>query len=349
MPAERAPHAIAFVLIPRFNMMALTTSLEPLRVANYIVPRRLYDWTFLSVDSGPVTASNGMSLDTRALDSRDEGPWDAIIVCGSWDSEHYENPRLFGWLRRMARRGVTLGSMDIGVYILARAKLMAGYRATTHWYCVKAFAEAYPDVEAVEQLYVIDRGRMTCAGGTAGLDMMLHDLEERHGRQLALEVADQIMHYPIREAEAPQRRTLGGKEKAMHPTVRQAIALMEANLEDQLSVPDVAAQTGVSQRKLERLFKRYMGSSVIGFYQMLRLQHARSLLNNTELSVRDVSVACGFASLSYFSKSFTAHFGKRPREYREAWPEADPDPAWPGTPLSLAGSGRARRYTKGHG
>ena len=340
--AEEAAQRFAFVLIPRFNMTALATTLEPLRIANYLSARRLYEWRFLSVDGGTVTASNAMTLDSEAF-ARTDDRWDAIFVCGSWDSEHYENPKLFAWLRRMDRRGVTLGAMDIGAFILARAKLLSGYKATAQWSCLQAFTEQYPGTIAEEQLYVIDRNRMTSGGGIAGLDMMLHEIERRHGRQLALEVADQILHYPVRGPEAPQRMALGSKQSELHPAVRDAIALMEGNLEEPVSVPALADTVGVSQRKLERLFRKYVGSSVIGFYHVLRLQYARALLTNTNLSVREVSVASGFASMSYFTKSFSAHFGKRPREYREAWPDPDAGPIWPGTTALLVDIAKAAR------
>ena len=186
----------------------------------------------------------------------------------------------------------------------------------------------------MDRLYVIDRNRTTIAGGTAGLDMMLHDIMERHGQQLALEVAEQIVH-TIREPNEPQRKSLGGTQKVLHRILRQAVALMENNLEEPLYIPDLARTVGVSQRKLERLFNKHMGISVVGFYRVMRLEFARVLLTNTSLAIREVSVACGYSSLSHFAKSFVAQFGKRPRDYRESWPESEPIPDWPGTPASL--------------
>ncbi len=333
---------LAFVLIPRFNMTALVTTLEPLRVANYLSDKALYEWRFLSVEGGMVTASNGMTLDSEPLARADER-WDTIFVCGSWDSEHYENAALFAWLRRMDRSGITLGAMDIGAFILARAKLLSGFSATAQWSCLRAFSEQYPGTTALEQLFVIDRKRITSGGGTAGLDMMLHEIEQRHGRQLALEVSDQILHYPVRDADSPQRMALGSKQSELHPVVRGVIATMEDNLEEPIAVPTLAKTAGVSQRKLERLFRKYVGSSVISFYHVLRLQYARALLTNTSLSVREVSVAAGFSSMSYFTKSFSAHFGKRPREYREAWPGKEAGPRWPGTTALLVEAARLPR------
>ncbi len=328
--ADNRPQKFAFVLIPRFNMMSLTTTLEPLRIANYFSGQSLYEWCFLSVDGDIVTASNGMSLATDALGAASKS-LDRIIVCGSWNAQHYKDDALFGWLRRMDRFGIDLGAMEVGTFIVARAKLLAGYRAVTHWHCLPAFAEEFPDVQVEERLFVLDRNRMTAAGGIAGLDMMLYEVEHRHGTQLAQQVADQIFHYPARPGDAPQRPTTGGGHKVPHPALRQAIALMEQNLEDTISIPEIAATIGVSQRKLERLFRRHMGSSAVGFYRVLRLEYARVLLIYTNLTIREVSIACGFSSLSHFAKSFAAQFGRRPRDHREAWPDTEPAPIWPGT------------------
>lgn len=339
-PSDPPAKAFGFVLIPRFNMLALSATLEPLRVANYIATRELYRWDYLSPDGQPVTASNGMRQTTAATAALAPS-WDTVFLCGSWNSEIYDNAKLFAWLRRLDRRGVALGAMDNGAYVLARAKLLAGYRATVHWHALRAFAEQYPATTVADQLFVIDRKRVTIAGGTAGLDLMLHLVERDHGRQLALEVADQILHTPIRDGARAQRQTLGGRRRDLHPTVRKAVALMEGHLEEPLPVPELAARLEVSQRTLERLFKSHMGCSVVALYLALRLQNARVLLTNTKLSVRQVSVACGFASLSYFSKAFAAQFGKKPRDYRESWPEPEPAPLWPGTLFAMVEGGRS--------
>lgn len=344
--SDATPYKIAFVLIPRFNMMALSATLEPIRVANYITGRELYEWQFLSIDGGTVTASNGMVLSTEALTDTDN-KWRAIFVCGSWDSEHFENAQLFAWLRRMNRHGIRLGAMDIGTYILARAKLLSGYRVAVLWYCIQAFQEAYPNTIAEEKLFVIDRNRTTIAGGTAGLDMMLDDIERRHGPQLAQEVAEHILHYPSRGPEAPQRIAREESRAATSALVRKAISLMERQIEDPITIPEIAVRMAVSQRKLERAFRRDLNCSVVGFYRVLRLQFARVLLTNTDLAIREISVACGYSSLSHFAKSFSQQFGKRPRDHREAWPDSQSAPVWPGMTASLARfANEAREWEK---
>jgi len=330
---DPAPRQLGFVLIPRFNMTALTATLEPLRIANYISGRPLYAWRFLSPGGQTMTASNGMELGTAPLPRTSD--LDAAFVCGSWNAQHHEDAALLGWLRRQDRAGVALGAMDIGTWILARAGLLDGHRATIHWYAIHAFAEAFPAITVSEQLFVTDRNRTTIAGGIAGLDAMLADVRARHGDQLALEIADQVMHHPVREATAPQRTALGGRREVAHPLLRRAVAMMEQHLEEPLAIPVIAARLKVSQRKLERLFRAHTGTSAVGHYRMLRLELARVMLTHTALPVRDVALACGFSSLSHFAKSFSAQFGKRPRDYREAWPDDASVPLWPGVTAGL--------------
>ncbi len=332
---------VAFVVVPRFNMMTLTTTIEPMRIANYLAPETLYDWQHLSAPGGEIVASNGMTLSTRRLSDLDPAT-SIVFVCGSWGCEHYDCPELINWLRRQERRGVTLAAIELGIYVLARAGLVSARQVTTHWSCMAGFAEQFPRALVREQLFTSDRNILTCAGGTAGLDLMLHLIAQRHGDQLALEVADQILHYPIRHAETAQRHTLGGVSETMHPVVKAAIGLIETNIAEPPTVPAIAARLDVSQRQLERLFRRSMGCSPVQFSQLLRLQYARVLLTSTRLSIRDVSAASGFNSLSYFSLTFTKCFGKKPSEYRQAWPDQEPAPSWPGTVFAFIEKSRSR-------
>ena len=321
---------VALVLLPRFNMLSLASAIEPMRVANYMAPKPLYQWRQLSTDGGQVSASNGIAVDTGALP---DGPTDLDVafIFGSWGAEHYSSERLYRWLRLAARRGVRLIGVELGVYMLARAGLMASRAATTHWAWMPGFAEQFPQVQVREQLYTLDGQILTCAGGTAPLDIGLSLMAGRHGDQLTYEVAEQIMHHPVRGPEAPQRHTLGAGTDSIPPDLRAALMLIEQNIEEPLTVPRIAQQAGLSQRQLERLFKRHIGCSVVQFSKLLRLQHARVLLTSTGMSVREVSAATGFNSLSYFSQAFVACFGRKPSEYRQGWPEHEPAPTWPGT------------------
>ena len=321
---------VTFALIPRFNMMSVTTSLEPMRIANYLSPDPLYEWQYLSFEGGRVPASNGMELDSLPLKAAATTA-DIVFVCGSWGAEHYHQPALFNWLRHKARTGSTVVALELGIYVVARAGLLAGRQATTHWSCMPGFAEQFAAVPITEQLYTSDGNIMTCAGGTATIDLVLGLIASRHGDQLALEVSDQIIHHPIRQPQDPQRHTMGGAHEDIDPVVRAAIGLIEDNIAEPVRIPEIAARLGLSQRQLERLFRRHLGCSAVQFSKLLRLQHARVLLTSTSMSIREVSAASGFNSLSYFSHAFLKCFGKKPSSYRRAWPDKEPAPTWPGT------------------
>ena len=325
------PLQVSFVMIPRFNMLTLTTMIEPMRIANYLAPQPLYRWDHRSPEPGRVTASNGLQVDCLALDERGSPPPGIVIVLGSWGAEHYQNPALFNWLRRRARTGARLVGVELGGYALANAGLLAGHRATTHWSCKAGFAEAFPNIEVCEQLYTVGKGLMTCAGGTAGLDLMLHLLAAQHGEQLAAEVAAQIMHHPRRPPEGAQRYSTGSIEDEVHPDVRAAMSILEARIEEPMTIRQLCRKLGVSQRQLERLFRRDTGCTIVQFSKLLRLQYARVLLTSTAMSIREVSASCGFNSMSYFSLCFLKTFGKKPSKYRLMWPDSEPAPSWPGT------------------
>ncbi|MFN0192014.1 MAG: GlxA family transcriptional regulator [Aestuariivirga sp.] len=332
MSSERA--VVSFVLLQRFNMMTLTMLMEPMRIANYLLPQPLYEWEFLAPGGGQVTASNGLPIACKDLDQGLNNS-ELVLVCGSWGAEHFENRQLFRWLRKKVRAGAKMVAVEMGVYPLARAGLLSHQRVTTHWSMMAGLAEAFPQLDVTEQLYTIDGHFMSCAGGTAGLDLMLHLVSRRLGDQLAAEVANQVLHHPRRPPEGLQRHATGGKHDDVHPDVRAAMVLLEKRIEEPTSVPRVCREIGVSQRKLERLFKRDTGLTIVQYSKLLRLQYARVILSSTRMSIREVSAACGFNSMSYFSQSFVAMFGKKPSEYRQAWPESDPAPSWPGTVYSF--------------
>ena len=181
-----------------------------------------------------------------------------------------------------------------------------------------------------DALFVIDHNRKTCSGGIAGLDMMLQEIRTQNGRELAQEVADQLLHSRIRKADKPQKEVKSRHQPAMIPALKKAVQIMEMNIEKPLTIPQVSSQLGFSQRKLERMFNKYFGCSAVAYYRTIRLQEARVLLTHTDMSVLDICIASGFASSSYFSKSYTAQFGVRPRDHRMSWPDSDPNPYWPG-------------------
>jgi AraC family carnitine catabolism transcriptional activator len=309
------PERFGFLLVPKFSMMAFVSALEPLRVANRLAGRELYRWEIVSRDGAPVAASNGLALVAdHALEkpSTHSGKFAGVVVSASFEPEASYDAEIGRWLRSLDRAGVPLGSIDTGSFFLAWAGLLDGYRATTHWESLDSFAEQFPRIDVGSGLFIIDRSRFTCAGGTAALDMMLHLIRLRHGHQLAAAVSEQFIHAAIREPQERQRMDAADRQGVGKQGIGRAIEMMESHLEELVGIDELAAAAEVSRRQLERLFHRHFRVSPQRYYLDLRLQRARALLRYTDLSVVEIAVACGFGSAAHFSRSYRAWAGNPP-------------------------------------
>ncbi|WP_447956041.1 GlxA family transcriptional regulator [Vreelandella sp. EE7] len=318
------PERLGFLLLPHFSMMGFFSAVEPLRIANRIGQRELFQWRVFSASGEPVTASNAMTL--MADESLTPDPdISSLTVCASFEPEKAISHRVTQWLNRQALRGCTLGSMDTGAVVLANAGLLDEHRVTMHWESLPVFRETYPHLEAVESLFEVHPKGFSCAGGTAPMDMSLDLIARRHGEVLAQQVSEQLIHAQIRAPEKRQRFALPQRLGSGNPALLKAVALMEANLEHPLSVAEIAAQASISWRQLQRLFEQELGQSPRQFYLTLRLARAHQLLRETRRSVIDIALACGFTSASSFSRAFRQRFGCSPRAVRrEAHPQVAP-------------------------
>ena len=322
------PQRIALILLPRFSFLPFSGLLESFRLANRLSGQELYRWILVSSDGQPVAASNGLKLAVEG-DLAAAETCGTVVVCGGLEVHVIDDRALFGWLRKADRRGVDIGAICTGSYILAKAGLLDGYRCTIHWENLASFCEDFPEIEVTTELFEIDRNRFTCSGGTAAIDMMLNVIARQHGHELAASVADQFMHERIRDHHDRQRISLPARLGVRHPKLLAVIGTMEQNLEEPLSRSELARGADLSTRQLERLFRKYLNRSPARYYLELRLNKARLLLLQTNMSVIDVALACGFVSASHFSKCYRDFFGRTPRKERgiplkgEAEEEAD--------------------------
>ena len=327
---ERAQIHMVFIVVPRFNITTLITMIETLRIANYLAPSSTFSWEVASFDGSKIIASNGMTATIKTANDNLRSA-EFVFILGSWGTEHYHNQKLTAWLRKRARAGERICGVELGSYIVARAGLLDGKSATIHWSWLNGFKENFDRVEVEESLFTLDSKVMTCSGGLAGVDLMLRLIEEINGSSFSGEIADQMLHHPIRSAASPQRSTMGRSTETMRPLLREAMTLIENNIEEPLTVPQIAKVLGVSQRQLERQFKKNVGCTVVQFGLLKRLQNARLLLISTDMSIRQIATASGFNTMSHFAFSFGKFFGRRPSDYREAWPKDEPAPTWPGS------------------
>lgn len=309
------PQRIALVLLPRFSFLPFSGLVESFRLANRMSGRELYRWKLISMDGGPVAASNGVELSVEGDLGAAEG-CETIVICSGLEVHTVNARALTGWLRKADRRGADIGAICTGSYVLARAGLLEGHRCTIHWENLAGFCEDFPDIEVTSELFEIDRNRFTCSGGTAAIDMMLNVIARQHGHELAAAVADQFMHERIRDQHDRQRISLPARLGVRHPKLLAVIGTMEQNLEEPLSRSELARGADLSTRQLERLFRKYLNRSPARYYLELRLNKARLLLLQTNMSVIDVALACGFVSASHFSKCYRDFFGRTPRKER---------------------------------
>ncbi len=311
---QRKPRRFVFVLLDNFTMLCFASALESLRIANRMSGRELYEW-ILAGEGGKearCSAGTGFKLD---IDLEEMNRDDTILVCGGIDVQAASSKKVLNWLRREARRGAVIGGLCTAGYTLAKAGLLDGKKATIHWENQDSFAEEFDEVELTKSVFVMDGNRFTTAGGTSSIDLMLKLIADDHGEELANAVADQLIYTTIRTDQDTQRLSVPTRIGVRHPKLSQVIQMMEQNIEEPVSPSILARDVGMSTRQLERLFRRYLNRSPKRYYMELRLQKARNLLMQTDMSVINVALACGFASPSHFSKCYRAHYATTP--YRE--------------------------------
>lgn len=306
---------IALLLIDGFALMSYAAVVEPFRAANVLAGRRLYAWSHTALSGDHVIASNGARLivERRIGEASDH---EILFVFAAGDPARFDDEVCFAWLRGQARRRIPIGGVSGGPYLLARAGLLGGRRATIHWEHAAALQAEFPDLRLEPGLYVIDGDRMTCAGGTAGLDLALALIERDHGAVLAQQVGEWFIRAEPRKGEDLQRTDPANRHGTANRRLLPMLAAMETALEDPLPREALAAHAGVSVRQLERLSRSELSASVGEVYLSLRMDRAMELLRSTGMSVTEVAMACGFRSAAHFSRRFKQRHGRTPVSLR---------------------------------
>lgn len=305
----------AVLIFDAFPMMAFSSVIEPLRAANVLARRTCYRWITVGMAPGRIGASNGVAIDPdhSVLDA----PLvDRIVVCSGGNADQVVADGAVAWIRKNLRSGAQLGAVADAAFFLARAGLLDNHACTLHWTSQPAFIEAFPEIDLRRDLYVIDRRRFTSAGGVGSLDMMLDIIARDYGAELAAGVAEWFVHSPLRSSVDRKMMPLRLRTGIRNELVLSAIAVMEEVVEERLKIVDLAARLNVSPDKLERAFRAEVGVSPSSYYRRLRLRRAADLLAHSSLSVRDVALACGFDSMSSFSRAFRDFKGQSPSEMR---------------------------------
>ncbi|MFN3986106.1 MAG: GlxA family transcriptional regulator [Rhodocyclaceae bacterium] len=313
--ALTVPQKIGFLLLDNFTLMAQASAIEPLRMANQLSGRELYEWITISADGQPVRASDGLQVmpDAAITDPLD---LDMVILCSGIAPHKSILPAHITFLQHQARLGRRIGAVCTGSLLLAKAGLLDGHKASVHWECIAGMQEAHPRVLVTTRLFTIDRDRLTASGGTAPLDMMLHLIGQQHGRDLMAAISEMFMCDRLRGEHEQQRIPLKHVLGTSQPKLLEIVSLMEANIEEPLELEELARYVNVSRRQIERLFLKYLQVSPSRYYLSLRLNRARQLLRQTSMMIIEVATACGFVSTPHFSKCYREFFGVPPRNER---------------------------------
>jgi transcriptional regulator GlxA family with amidase domain len=306
------PLTIALLVLPQASILEVASALDPLRNANRQLGQEAYRWRVVSPDGAPVPLTCGISLPSSGPLSHAVGAEALIVVAGYRLAEVATRP-LIRDLRRIAPRFQLVGGIDAAPWVLARAGLLDGHRATVHWEDLEDLAAAHPDIDVVPDRFVIDRNRVTISGAAPASDFMLHLIRTRHGAALSRQVAASFLA-TVRPGHAPQ--IAQGQDPTLDPRVARALARMEARIDVPEPVAETARAVGLSARRLETLFRTALGTTPAAHALDLRLQAARRMLTDTRHPVAEVALRTGFSSPSTLSRAFRARFGQPPGSLR---------------------------------
>lgn len=314
VPEGSPTRPYAFILVPGFTLLAFSSAVEPLRIANQLSQQPLYQWRLMSETGDPVASSSGISV---CVDGP-LGPMGRItrsFVCAGNPAQAAAAPRVVAAMQRHARFGGAVGGICTGAVALAEAGLLDGHTFTLHWENQPAFREVFPALAPTANRFEISGSIMTCGGGAAATDMMLSLIAEDHGPEFAAMVSDMCLRKVMVGIESEQRSSTSVLIRSRNPGLLGIVALMNAHMEDPLTLNELARRSGYSRRHVERMFLSVLGATPADYYRGIRLDRGRNLLSTTDMSLLEVALSCGFGSVAHFSKSFKSRFGVAPTRF----------------------------------
>jgi transcriptional regulator GlxA family with amidase domain len=306
---------ITLLVLPESSMMSLASALDPMRAANRIADRELFEWRIATLNGEAARLTCDLSIAPDAqLDEKLRG--DALIVIASFNQQHHAGPAHLRRIKRAARNFSAIGGIEAGSWILARSGLLDGRSATTHWEDFEEFANHFPQIDVRPDRFVIDGKVFTTGGASPTFDFMLYLIRARYGYPLAMEVSSVFIYDGVHSATDTQPLVSLGMLENNEPRVAAAIHVMEQHIDDTLSIAQVAAQVELSVRMLEYLFRQTLDLSPAAYYRRLRLQTARRMVVDTRLEIQEIAIRTGFNSLSSFSRLFRDYYRQSPGECR---------------------------------
>jgi transcriptional regulator GlxA family with amidase domain len=320
-----SPRRIVMVAFPDVQTLDVAGPLEAFSLADRAADRVSYALELLTTDGEPIVSSSGLRLAPHGSLHDHRGAIDTLLVAGGrGTADAVADDRLIGWLRLAARRSRRVASVCTGAFLLARAGLLDGRRATTHWGWCGALARNYPTIEVQpDPIFVRDGNVYTSAGVTAGIDLALALVEEDLGRAAALAVARELVLFIRRPGGQAQFSAGLAGQHAEHPSVRDLQDWIADHLDHDLTVPALAERAFMSPRNFARVFVREVGRTPAAYVESLRIERARTLLETTDVQLEEIAGRCGFGTVETLRRAFGRRLHVGPSEYRSRFASAN--------------------------
>ena len=309
---------IVAVVFPDVQSLDVTGPTEVFSIAQRL-GHAPYEIELVASSAAPLRASSGLRLVPDRAVSVCRGPIDTLVVAGGLGTAAARrDERLVAWLRDAAGRSRRVASVCTGAFLLAKAGLLDGRRATTHWDSCAALRRNHPEVTVEpDPIFVRDGDVYTSAGVTAGIDLALALVEEDAGRDAALEVARQLVVFVQRPGGQTQFSAQLAHPAARRPTLRELQAWLPDHLDEELTVETLAERAFMSPRNFARAFRREVGVTPAAYVASLRVERARLELEAGDAPVEVVAHRCGFGTVETMRRSFRRRLHTSPAEYRD--------------------------------
>lgn len=312
---EGTPLRVTLLILSGSSLMCVASAVDPLRAANRVSGETMFDWKIVTVDGHPAVTTSGLPIAASGTFEASEKT-DVLVLVGGFGTRDQVSHGLVAGVRRVARAARACGGVEAGTWLLGRAGLLEGRTATTHWEDMEDFAAAFPGADVRPDRYIIDGPVFTAGGASPTFDLMLHLIRTRLGMAVALDVASVFIYDQAKAATDAQPLVSLGRLDGYDPRLAQAIRMMEAHVDEPLTIAAIARRTGVTARALEMVFRKSIGETPGAYYLRLRLNAARRLVLDTRVAMADIAARTGFSSAAAFSRAFSNAFGEAPVRLR---------------------------------
>lgn len=312
---NNAPLNTAVLVLDQSNTLSFAAAVDPMRAANRRAGTNLFNWNYYTATGATAALTSGLVIEGAEIAQLDS--CDLLLVIAGFDLERHAAPRILASLRRLHRTGCTIAAIDGGPWLLARAGILDGHAATTHWEDLEDFATRFSAIDTRRDRFVISPPFATSGGAAPGIDMMLHLIAARFGKALATRVASAFLYDPVPLGQQGQSPAAAPRPVRRSPQIARALDLMDTHIDDPLPIPEIARRLSLSPRSLEHRFQAHLGQSPQSYYLQLRLNEAHRLATDTTQLVQEISIATGFSSQASFARSFKGLHGVSVRDLRQ--------------------------------